>query len=1276
MVYYIKPSADIPCSTQPCLTLEQFSALSIKSNLSLTLEFLPGNHGLASQLTIQNISLLSMFSDTKNVNIVCDQFASFDLTNVGFIIVKYLTFYECGERFTSGRAVFSIFFSSLTISGCTFFYSKVRVFYVQQSNISINECVFSSSYSGVLYAEQSEVHDNGSIYYNTSYTNNVSITESILLMIKSSVSIFSVSKLHMNRAIGMVVVTNGTLILNQCEMANNSVYYVLYADNSTIIANNNSFKSNSMVYSLLIIVLSNFTVSNTTIANNIAARRDLMYFTLSKVQSYHSFIIIGNKAEAYSTVYLEESMVNISGKLEHNANFGTFFISNSEVIFFSASTFSNCASASITSPYIGGAVKSVGSTLHFVGSASFLNNYSFKDGGAISASGSRLHVYGEVVIANNVAQNSGGGLYLYQSLFLCLIHCSFSGNTASEGGAVHAIYSDIYLGNQIEECINKSMNASLLFINNYAKQGGGLSLEANTKLYGPRKRSCKFEIVFDYNVALIGEAIYIDDYTNLGACSRKYQAQCFLQTSLPGSHCDGFIRIHGSNTKTTLFGGLLDRCIVNNEFTDVNYMKGIMYLESATTNTNISGLITSDPIQVCYCKGIETDCHHKFQSLSVKKGEEFTITLAAVDQVGHPIKATINSRPRLNDSFLSEGQQTQIIPSECSNVSFNVYSRHDSVELLISTSGPCEAREFSQTIVHINFTNCVCPIGFQVLYNHNTDCKCDCDSRIKPYLSTCNTSHVVRNSNIWIDYIKDEGFFFHPECPYDYCLPPTLLVQIYLNGPVDESAVQCAFNRSGLLCGTCKPGFTLSLSSSRCILCQKSQWPRKFAAIVIGSFIAGIVLVAATLVLNLTVGLGTLNGLIFYANILAADTRSFLPLSEPSFFSVFIAWLNLDIGFDTCLFKGMDMYARTWLQFVFPTQVVTMLVLMILVSKYSAKFAQLIGKYNPVATLATLLLLSYTKILRATIEILSFAIIVYPDGRHKVVWLPDASIGYIKSKHFPLFLTGIITITIGLTYTVLLFSWQWLLKSPNKWVFKWITNTRLNLFMEANLAPYKANYRYWTGLLLFIRIILYLGIATGLLSKNTTVSLTIGMMAAGLLLFKGCLGNNIYRKNFLGYQDSFCYFNLLFFSLARLYYQNNNLGQVIIAKISIGIAFILFLLILFYHILCTVLEIRCFSYLLVSVKKRMQRIKVILKLGDVVPQETEMQAAAVITPTSTEVSLLPHCPSVAHKNVSKDDSCTTRQSQASRILPISKKMKFSDSTYSSYRLQESLLQDV
>ena len=322
-----------------------------------------------------------------------------------------------------------------------------------------------------------------------------------------------------------------------------------------------------------------------------------------------------------------------------------------------------------------------------------------------------------------------------------------------------------------------------------------------------------------------------------------------------------------------------------------------------------------------------------------------------------------------------------------------------------------------------------------------------------------------------------------------------------------------------------------------------------------GTMVSGIVLVSTILVLNLTVATGTLNGLIFYANIVASNNITYNNTSKPNVFSVFIAWLNLELGINTCFYNGLDTYIKVWLKFAFPAYLITILFVVIIMSKYSSMFAKVIGKRNPIATLATLILLSYMKFLRSIIDVFSVANFRYTDGSHQIRWLPDANIRYLKGKHMPLFLVAVIIIAIGLVYTALLLTWQWLLLAPNYKLLRWIRNTQLNLFMQGNLAAYDSKHRYWTGLLLLIRVAFYLEIAYNNSNELNASLLTTGSIAACLLFLKA-FGGNVYKKKMIDRLDTFTYLNLLLLSIAQLYTQPDKAKQMITAKISVSITFL------------------------------------------------------------------------------------------------------------------------
>ena len=346
----------------------------------------------------------------------------------------------------------------------------------------------------------------------------------------------------------------------------------------------------------------------------------------------------------------------------------------------------------------------------------------------------------------------------------------------------------------------------------------------------------------------------------------------------------------------------------------------------------------------------------------------------------------------------------------------------------------------------------------------------------------------------------------------------------------------------------------------------------------------------------------------------------------------------MTVGFDACFINGMNQPIKMWIGMLFPAYVFALILSIILLSKYSPKFAQCLGKGNPVAVLATLILLFYSKLLKSTINIFSFAIIKYPDNHREVVWSPDASIKYIRGSHIPLFLLGILILGLVLLYTILLFSWQWLLPLSNKKLFEFVRNTRLNLFMEANLAPYKPRYRFWTGLLLFVRIILHLVPAMNYKNNPRLNLLAVGLSVIFLITLKAYFGNSLYKTVTLDYLELSYYFNIVLLTVVTSYF----LGQVkyseAAATVSVSIALVMFLGTLVFHIVQTLRKAKCINSIGRLAKIRSQKQKRYLETdGDQHPLSLSLLSSQrvdkdsqmeIATPTSSVVTLSPqHSPS-------------------------------------------------
>ena len=144
---------------------------------------------------------------------------------------------------------------------------------------------------------------------------------------------------------------------------------------------------------------------------------------------------------------------------------------------------------------------------------------------------------------------------------------------------------------------------------------------------------------------------------------------------------------------------------------------------------------------------------------------------------------------------------------------------------------------------------------------------------------------------------------------------------------------------------------------------------------------------------------------------------------------------------------------------------------------YSSKLATILGSRS-VPTLATLLFLSYSKLLRTIIACLQLVIYyTYHDsnisGSISVVWAVDGNFSYGRYPHIFLLLTAIACfVLLWIPYTLLLFSMQWLRSVDHYGPLKFIAQYKP--LYDAYFAPLKDKHHYWFGLLLLIQGVLLL----------------------------------------------------------------------------------------------------------------------------------------------------------------------------------------------------------
>ena len=111
--------------------------------------------------------------------------------------------------------------------------------------------------------------------------------------------------------------------------------------------------------------------------------------------------------------------------------------------------------------------------------------------------------------------------------------------------------------------------------------------------------------------------------------------------------------------------------------------------------------------------------------------------------------------------------------------------------------------------------------------------------------------------------------------------------------------------------------------------------------------------------------------------------------------------------------------------------------------------------------------------------------------------------------------------------TALLFSWQYL---PRWRIFRWSRNPKIQTIIETYHTPYTPKHRYWTGLLLIVRVVLYLAIVVAVNVSNDRCSYAIIFTVCCILALSKFFGSRLYRKWPVGIFETFFYLNILSFA--------------------------------------------------------------------------------------------------------------------------------------------------
>ena len=1114
-LYYVWAENSSSCPHDPCATLTKYAEnASVYFASDTQMVFLPGVHILKANASVhvENVYQLSLTSKENHRHenmagqfptIQCEGAAGFSFVNNAHLTIEHLIFSNCGQL---------VAFANATYAALAFH----SIFYLTISDVTVQN---SSGY-GI-------------------YASNVLGIASFIIR----------STFRFNS--GSPAYNGGNIAVSYRDCSNHGAH--LYIDKSEALYGYSSYPKANLVATGISLHLGcsnvKVNINHTKMIGNVASRKSaggnlaILYFNRTNIIHNHVYVnnslVINGRGNFGGGlfVYFYETPVNASNPGTTVQFPEALYISNTHFV-------GNNATLEGAGLYI--ALHEPVAFSHHPGLIA-VSNCTFKN--------NAVTTHRDAGVAVHIVNHYSLGLIEHHQIqfSVLFLQCTFSNNVlmankdpnSPNSGSGVVFVTQFPSNTSFYNCTFENNSATAIAaVNSYIVLSGAITIQNNTGIDGGGIVLCDRSYMFltPYTNIIIANNHAQHSGGGIYAEHQCLQAEplCFFEfvqvnrTSLETIHIE-LINNTAGYAGSALYGGSVDYCYIPNT---VFQMTGMQLFNMIFTFQHSPGdlsYVSSDPLHVCFCYNGTPDCN--IPSIEVFKfpGEMFQIAAVAVGQMQGTVPGVVVAK---SSAPISDLQVSQQVRNTCTLLNYTVFSNSSFETLSLTVQRPY-LNQGTQYETWLKVFLKTCPLGFSL--TNERPYFCGCDPVLKRHGIVCHIDNqtIYRPIPNWIGYDHGGGgVLFHRVCPSDFCKKDSVYIKATNNSFNQDE--QCAFNRTGILCGACPEGLSVVLGSSRCLTCSNF-----YLLLLIPFALAGFLLVIFLTVCNLTVSEGTLNGLILYANIVQANQAIFFPSNDTNTLAVFIAWLNLDLGIETCFYDGMDEYAKTWLQFAFPIYIWLISGAIILLSRRYNFASKLFGK-NAVHVLATLFLLSFGKQVNTINAALSFTVITYPNESEVPVWLSDGNLQYWKAKHLVLFVAACVFLALALPYVVVLLLIQCLQRLNTRFL-SWIR--KLKPFFDAYTGPFKDKCRFWVGFLLIVRIFPFL------VSSGTTL-----LVMALAWSFHG-----VYKKWPLNALEASFVLNLGVFAITTVNFQNNSRMQEISAGISVGIAFATFIGVLVYH---------------------------------------------------------------------------------------------------------------
>ncbi len=750
------------------------------------------------------------------------------------------------------------------------------------------------------------------------------------------------------------------------------------------------------------------------------------------------------------------------------------------------------------------------------------------------------------------------GLFTLENVHSVIINGSISHPSTfarNYGSVVKTDHSNVILGGHVK------------FHDNYAINGAALNMIDSILFL---ENDVSLTILRNTAVRL-GGAFYIINRFFSGL------PKCAVQFNPLYSHAGQFISNTADLCGNSIFAYPIYNCYIHDNFKIISntsyYYQHLLGSREGKSPGNDSEISTrAFSLQRCVHK-------HNEHMLNFYAGQTLHIAIAAYDEANNSgyteVDVSLHGIHESNFSFdviVIERQQIvhEIVGNTCSilNITISLPIGYPDKGCYLYLT-PIESAIFSLFQLFLD----ECPPGFIL-----KDGICKCSKAVVNFFNDnsygtaeCNINDLTiskpTRSSPWIGIIPDSNdFVMTKSCPLAFCKPIAHFSSFMFNrttGKYDVTMLTavselCREHRVGIMCSSCEPNYSVVFGSDECKKCS-NIWLSSVTVFIFG----GPLLLYFIYVFDLTLASGTLNGIIFFGQVSNAgliQSMVLFPDNQQRFGLIgFLSILNLKLPLSACFFDGMNELWRAGLNLAFPIYLLSIVGVVIILSKYSFWFAKKFSR-SSTQILVTVVHLSIVQILCTTFDVVK-SVTLYIDNGTITAWSRNCSIEYMSNGHAIVFCITIFTaIIVFVPYiTILLFGKLCIKQSL-------VCNLYARPYLEAIHAPYKENRDYWFVLRLLFVIVLY-----SLYNVKPSMFLFVIAAFLSILLFAQMFLQPM-RNKLLNIVDFLIVFNctisyfIIFFFYSNEKESINNVTMNVIFFTSLYLVMAVFICIIFYHI--------------------------------------------------------------------------------------------------------------